>query len=257
MAEACTSLDRRRFLHGTRRVIEFNWPRYVVAICVAASGCWIVSRMGSGTMRVVLLIGVCLALWWTLASVVASWWIYDASGVSNWCWLRGFVGEPARWLNIHVGFDETTPVLESLFPKSEFHAVDIYDSEVTTEDSIERARIKTVSAYAAIRASWRNLPFESASQDAVFLLFAAHEVRSHENRVALFREIARVLAHGGSVVLVEHLRDIANFLAFGPGFMHFLPRRAWTQAAAEAGLMVRHARALTPFVALYIWEKRR
>src|SRR6516225_726161 len=74
--------------------------------------------------------------------------------------------------------------------------------------------------------------------DAAFSIFAAHELRHHDQRVRLFGEIARTLTPDGEFILMEHSRDWRNFLAFGPGFLHFFSQSAWRKAASDAGLTV-------------------
>jgi hypothetical protein len=73
--------------------------------------------------------------------------------------------------------------------------------------------------------------------------------------VRLFREIARILTPSGELVLMEHVRDWRNFLAFGPGFLHFFSQRAWRNAALQAGLNLHTELAMTPFVHVYILRR--
>ena len=53
------------------------------------------------------------------------------------------------------------------------------------------------------------------------------------------------------MILVEHGRDVANFLAFGPGFMHFFAPSEWRRTASEAGLNLVGETRITPFVRVY------
>jgi ubiquinone/menaquinone biosynthesis C-methylase UbiE len=85
--------------------------------------------------------------------------------------------------------------------------------------------------------------------DAAFVVFTAHELRRAESRERLFRELARVVRPGGEIVVVEHLRDWRNFLAFGPGFLHFLPERAWRTAS----LRIARTFTITPFVRVFVF----
>lgn len=99
---------------------------------------------------------------------------------------------------------------------------------------------------------YNSLPVSDHDQDAVFLLFAAHEVRDAEHRTQLLREAARVLRKRGYVVIVEHLRDWKNFMAFGPGFLHFHSKRNWLRSIRAAGLFVEKETQVTPFVRCFL-----
>jgi len=63
------------------------------------------------------------------------------------------------------------------------------------------------------------------------------------------------LAPGGRLLLVEHLRDAWNFLAFGPGCWHFLPRGEWMERASEPGFRVEQELRKTPFVRVWLLRK--
>lgn len=242
--------------HGMLQILHYNWPMYLQAGAASlAVVLAIVLLPIPRPLAALALAGVVAVLLWSISSLAVSHWVYDRSKLGRWDWLAGlFQKQPRRWTSIHAGLDETFGALGRVFPEGNGTVLDIYDAAEMTEPSIVRARKLSLDA-SATPANFRALPLESASQNAVFLIFAAHELRRPESRLRFFQEVARVLAPGGRAVLVEHLRDGQNFLAFGPGFMHFLPRHEWLRLAASAGLAVRQDFRITPFVAIFELEK--
>jgi SAM-dependent methyltransferase len=235
--------------------MRFNWPQY-------AAGCasiallilvLILIPMPPGIIFV-LLAGIIAAGWWTFGSLIASYWIYDASELTRWTWLCAHLdgGSHQRLLNIHSGFDSSTSRLSEVFPQARLDVVDLYDPGQMTEPSIHRARQAVPPRPGTLAARPDSLPFASESFDGAFLLFAAHELRSSPDREALFLEVRRVLKREGRAVLVEHARDVANFMAFGPGFLHFLPFGEWLRLARGVGLNIVHAIRITPFVRVLV-----
>jgi ubiquinone/menaquinone biosynthesis C-methylase UbiE len=91
--------------------------------------------------------------------------------------------------------------------------------------------------------------------DAIVIAFTAHEIRDVRARETFFGEVKRVLRPGGRAFLIEHVRDAANFLAFGPGFMHFMPRAEWLRVVTHAGLVVKDESRVTPFVMALTLER--
>lgn len=242
--------------HGVAEIVRFNWPRYAAALGVVVAVCLLLRLnnlagwLKDGGIAVVL-----FASWWSIASLAASYWVYDGSKLMDWEWIkREFPAPVDRWLNIHAGLDESTPELREFWPNATGETVDIFTPGEMTEDSIQRAR--TEGAEACRRVDYRALPFGPGQFDAVFLFFAAHELRRPEARRALFAEISRVLGMNGRVVLVEHLRDALNFAVYGHGFLHFHSRRTWHADIAAAGLKVEREFSFTPFVRIFILRRR-
>jgi len=244
---------------GVVKIVRFNVRFYVLSV-IGLGGVTVLLATTKLPLwlAAMLLCGAVCGAFWTLSSLLVSWYVYDHAGVTRWRWLAGRVPAcPQRWVNVHAGLDESTAALRNLFPGAEGSVVDIYDASEMTEPSIARARRLHPSAEPFRQGRYDALPLPDNLCDAVFLLFAAHEVRAAGHRIQLLRETRRVLRQGGYVVLVEHLRDWKNFLAFGPGFFHFHSRRNWLGVFRDAGLVVEQETSVTPFVACFLLRRAR
>ena len=239
---------------GVRNIVRFNWHFYAAA-AVGALG--LAAALALAPENSVWQLGCRLALLAvllpTLVSLGVSWYVYDASGLYAFGWLPPLAGpSPRRLLNIHAGFDETSALLRQQFPAAELRVFDFYDPALHTEVSIRRARAAAAPYPGTEAVRPHALPLPAAATDWVLVLLAAHEIREPAQRVAFLREIRRVLAPGGRAVVLEHLRDPANFLAYTIGFLHFYSRATWLAAFRGAGLHLLHEQKLTPFLSAFI-----
>jgi hypothetical protein len=91
--------------------------------------------------------------------------------------------------------------------------------------------------------------------DLILGLLAIHELRSETERGLWFAEAKRCLRPDGRVVLVEHVRDMANFIAFGPGFVHFHSRADWRRCWETAGFHLADEFCVTPFIRIFVLGK--
>jgi SAM-dependent methyltransferase len=249
-----SSIPSRTPYQGLLEISKYNQPFYLHTIAGVIAAI-ILSVWLPPALRTLLLFATGSTVFWICSSLLVSHYVYDRSGLYRLCWLPGCLSRPPmRWLSVHAGIDEISLAIGSIFPGSEGQITDIYDPREMTEPSIKRAR--RVAAVSSVYADGQELPARDQEFEAVFLIFAAHELRHHEARVQLLREIARVLRIGGELVLVEHLRDWANFLAFGPGFLHFFSARTWQTAAKAAGLPIRLRRTVTPFVHVFVFQRQ-
>jgi SAM-dependent methyltransferase len=250
------SPKRARF-EGVAQILRFNWHFYVIDCVIIIAAAPAISRLLiAQTLRVVAECAIAIAGFWILGSLVVSYWIYDRSPLMRWGWIRGALKSELRaWINIHSGLDESTPALRELFPRASWRVLDIYDERAMTEPSIRRARRLARNEIAAQAVSFRCLPIKSTEVDAVFLLLSAHELRTQSARDEFFAELHRILAPDGRIVLVEHLRDLANAIAFGPGAFHFHSRRTWLRTIGHAGFAVADEFRITPFVRVFILRR--
>jgi SAM-dependent methyltransferase len=234
------------------QVVQYNCGIYTCALLIICAA-WISFPYAQPVNERIVVVGFAVPLlFWLCSSLLVSHYVYDCSPLYDLNWVgRELPKAPQRWINVHAGVDETSHLLAQLFPTAVGEILDVHDPEEMTEASIRRARRTHRSLMRSKPADWRALPIANDTIDAAFLFFVAHEFRRDEARTQLFRELARVLRSDGELSVVEHLRDCANFLAFGPGFLHFFSRSKWLRTAAAAGLQVRTEKSITPFVRVF------
>lgn len=247
------SITRERF-SGVAEIFVFNRHWYIAGVfgvTAVALLCILVTL--PDYVRFAMFGGATLALFWSIASLVVSHWVYDRSALREWKWVvELFETPPDCWCNIHCGLDESSASLRRLFPNARHSILDIFDRTEMTEHSIARARRHRI---AATSVNFRQLPLPDWNFDALFLLFAAHELRRSGSRREFFNEVSRILSADGRVVVAEHLRDLPNFIAFGPGAFHFFSRREWLRVFAHAHLQLEREFSITPFVRIFVLRR--
>jgi ubiquinone/menaquinone biosynthesis C-methylase UbiE len=185
--------------------------------------------------------------------LIVSAYVYDFSGFYNFDWLKKISLEDSKQnfnLNINAGFDETSYIIKNIFPKSELQVFDFYNAKQHTEPAIIRAR-KVSLVYPNTRQIDTNtIPLNDNSVDNIFLLSAVHEIRKQEEKIQFLKECRRVCKPTGNVIMVEHLRDFPNFIAFTIGFTHFFSKATWEKAFLKAGFSSINETKFTPFMSI-------
>jgi len=238
---------------GVLNIIRFNWHFYVFAFVLVGLLLFAVNFVAP-PLQTFLLIGCILAAASTLISLLVSWYVYDLSGLYHFKWLEPQNTENTI-VNINAGFDETSALLKAKFDQAELIVLDFYDPAKHTEISIQRARKAYPPFPGTLRVETNNLPLLDNSIAKIFVILSAHEIRDTTERVAFFKELKRALQPTGQIYVIEHLRDVPNFLAYNIGFFHFHAKSSWLITFQGAGLDLKKELKLTPFISTFILDK--
>ena len=239
---------------GMMTIARFNWPFYVAAVATMAASFAGLLFFSAFTSKLVCAAAMAGAAYFLFGSLGISHLIYDRSDLYRWRWLdRALRGASlSRAIFCHSGFDETSDELRVRLHNAEWLILDHFDESQMTEASIRRSRRMFPPTAGTLSAPCDRWPVSTQTADLVLGLLAIHELRSERERRAWFCEARRCLCRGGRVVLVEHLRDFANFLAFGPGFLHFHSRGSWRRAWESAGFDSADEFRVTPWVQVFV-----
>lgn len=243
----------RKPFQGVWSIVRFNWHFFALSLGLSLV-LLSLSSVLPGPYR--LLAAVCCAflLAVTLLSLLASWYVYDLSGLyrMDWC---GACPSGGKIVNIHAGFDETSDLLKAKYPGCDLIVLDFYDPVKHTEISIRRARKACPCFPGTMHINTAEVPLPSDSADKLFLILAAHEIRGDDERIAFFRELNRAVRQAGQIVVAEHLRDLPNFLAYTIGSFHFLPRATWIETFRAASLRIAKESRINPFITTFFLQK--
>ena len=236
-------MTRGRY-QGIRHVFQFNWPYYAAAAGAFALASIVGSR--SRALRPAAGAAATLATWWSVASVAASHWVHDRSPLYSVSLFAEDLPPVRRWALLHAGLDEFSDAIRAQLGDGD--VIDFYDPAVMHEPSIARARRGST----AKRRPLRDLGLGVSQYDAIFVPLALHEIRSSAERARFLRHMRDALTESGRIILVDHMRDMANVLAFGPGALHFLPERDYRRAIDASGLAVARESTITPLVHAFV-----
>lgn len=189
--------------------------------------------------------------------LIVSAYVYDFSGFYHFDWLKQFSIDDApntMNININAGFDETSYIIKQLLPQSSLQVYDFYNPALHTEPAIIRARNKSLFYPNTESIDYRSIPLNNNTVDHIFLISAIHEIRKQDERVQFLKECKRICKPGGKIIMVEHLRDFPNFLAFTIGFTHFFSKATWIKAFEDAGLNSGSEKKFTPFMSIFYYQ---
>jgi hypothetical protein len=241
----------RHPLQGVLTILRFNWHFFALAVAGLLALLVSAAFLPRPFDLLTLAAAQCAALL-VLVSLAATFVAYDASGLYRLDWLAPLLPTSGTAANIHAGFDETSASLRARFPGIEWTVFDFYDPAKHTEISIRRARAATPPTPGTRPLPTTAPALASSTFDRVLLFLAAHEIRDHAERVGFFRALRRSLAPDGTILVVEHLRDPANLLAYHLGAWHFHTASEWLATFREAGLTVAERRRINPFITLFV-----
>jgi SAM-dependent methyltransferase len=243
---------KRRKFQGVLNILSFNRHFYFIGIGVLAL--LFASRDLFDWPSTLFWIIIGAFLYGLIMPLIVSAYVYDFSGYYSFHWLKRVVTgneKPKLIININAGFDETSFILKSKFPDSDLKVFDFYNAKQHTEPAIIRARKVSLVYPQTEQICSNSFPLKDNTADIIFLLSAVHEIRSQEEKIQFLKQCHRTCVPGGKVIMVEHLRDFPNFLAFTVGFTHFFSRSIWKHAFASAGFSSFQEMKFTPFMSIF------
>lgn len=245
----------RKPFQGVGNVVIFNWHFYILAllllILVLTSTLFI-----DANYRIYCFAMAAFIFIPTFISLLVTYYIYDYSGIYEMEYLNELnILAEDKLVNINAGFDEFSFTITEKFKNQNLSVFDFYNPEKHTEISIERAR-KVSSVFPNTQCiETSHIPLEPKSVATIFVLFSAHEIRNLEERIVFFQQMEKSLHENGQIIVMEHLRDFSNFIAYTIGFFHFFSKSEWKKTFQHSNLSIKKEIKVTPFVSVFILQK--
>ncbi|WKB80257.1 methyltransferase domain-containing protein [Cellulophaga lytica] len=243
--------NRKKF-QGVLNILSFNRHFYVIGFLILVTLITIITNLKLPNLLLWFVIGV--FAYGLVTPLLVSAYVYDFSGYYSFKWLQPHINNNAsvkKIVNINAGFDETSFIIKNKFPTSEIKVFDFYDKKQHTEPAIVRARKVTTTYPNTQQITTNKIPLKDKSTDLVFLLSAAHEIRCNKEKQVFLTECKRICKEDGKIIMVEHLRDIPNFLAFSVGFTHFFSKKTWKNTLLKSGFTKIEEVKFTPFMSVF------
>lgn len=244
-------IKRRRF-QGVLNILSFNRHFYIVGLAILLL--IILAHILFTMPNIIFWFLIVSFLYGFLMPLIISAYVYDFSGYYQFHWLNKLAIDAdtvKTIVNINAGFDETSFILQNKFPNAKLQVFDFYNPQKHTEPAIVRARKVSLFFPNTRQMNTSQIPIQEKEVDIVFLLSSAHEIRSNSEKLEFLKECYRICKPNGKVIMVEHLRDFPNFIAFTIGFTHFFSSKVWKKSFKASGFTKIEETKFTPFMSIF------
>ncbi|WP_157844731.1 class I SAM-dependent methyltransferase [Chryseobacterium sp. Leaf405] len=241
----------------TKLVILFNHHKILLGIVVSAILLLVSFYIHIDWFQLLLRILSTLIVLNIIASIIASYILYDNSDLYELNSLKGIIDweKTKNVILVHASFDPLSTELKKKYPDLNLTVCDIFGNRHEKEKGIETSKKVFPPNPKEIKISPNKLPLEDQSQDVILGITALHEILDHNQRVLFFKEAKRILKDEGVIIVSEQFRDFTNFVFFNIGAFHFLSQRKWKKAISEAGLKIIENNKITFFANMLVVKK--
>lgn len=247
-------MNRSGRFSGTLRTVYAHWPAYllaysgmIVALILIGVGAW------QGWLSLIPL-GVALLLvqsYFLSASLWAAHQLYDSGGICPHHVLfdMSHLQETDCFAYVDLDRRQRAIDLSRRLTTGQVIVVDVYNPQWTTSRALARQRAHRPPPPPDPRLVWRDgevslIPLPDNSVPAVIVAQIVSEFWQHGDRLALLREVHRILAPDGRLLLAERVRTQTNWLVMGPAALTLHPASYWHNLLGQAGFRVQREQDL-------------
>jgi hypothetical protein len=239
-----------------KQIILFNKNAYLGSACLILTLIFLLYFIALPSYLFYLLLAVLIGtIYFSISSILFSYFIYDRSDLYKFNWLKEFNRTKNNPLiNVYSGYTEAGHLLEKIFVGYPVYHFDFFDIKVSVTKSIQKA--KALSPKLINKDIKYNKWESDLKADTILFMQSLHELREENQQSDCLREAYACLRSEDSrIVVVEHLCDLKNLLIYSWGALHFFGEKRWKNVFNNSALKIEKEFNLTPFIKVFVLKK--
>jgi len=258
-------MNRSGRFSGTIGTVYAHWPVYALAYGSMIAALILIGVGARQAWFSLIPLGVALLLvqgYFLFAWLWAAHQLYDNDGIVSHQVLfdMGAIQDSETFVFIDLGRRRPAMELSRRLTTGQVIVVDVYNPQWTTSRALARRRAQRPSPPHDPRLSWRDgdvnlIPLPDKSVPAVILSQVLSEFWQHGDRLMLLREVHRILAPDGRLLVAERVRTQTNWLVMGPAGLGLHAATYWHHLLGQAGFRLQKEQALLGLITCFRADK--